>query len=287
MIDLLQTPFERAFRNFAEDISTDCFIGSPYITFEPVKMLVETIAEKEHKSNIRINILTDISYRALVLGSTETLALLYLFKNHENVRITYLPRVHAKIYIANQSNAIITSANFTQGGGKTNFEYGVKINDCAIVKKIQHDINEYRKLGAEIAHDELGVIHAQVKEIKKMIQDEQKIISRTINFHSKIQQRKIEDNLIRARVKNKSVNAIFSDTLLYLLSRCPAKTGELHKQINGIHPDLCDDSADRVIDGTSYGKLWKHQVRNSQQYLRRTGAIFYDKGSKLWHKKNK
>lgn len=250
-------------------------------------MLVETIAEKKSKNNIRINILTDISYRTLVQGATETLALLYLFKNYHNVCITYLPKIHAKIYIANQTNAIITSANFTRGGGKLNFEYGIKINDYAIVQKIQNDINEYKKLGADVTENELEVIHSQVKEIKRLIHAEQKHISKTIKLHSIDQQRKIEDNLIRTRIKNKSVNSIFSETLLYLLSKKPAKTSELNVLVSGIHPDLCDDSTDRVIDGTAFGKLWKHQVRNAQVYLRKSGLAFYDRDTKLWHKTNK
>lgn len=284
MIDLIQSPFDRAFRKFAEGITTNCFICSPYITAEPIKVLVEIIAGKERKNNIRIDVLTDISYRSLVQGSTETSALLYLFKNYRNVRITYLPRIHAKVYIADRSNAIVSSANLTHGGGKINFEYGVRINDRAVVKKIKTDMDEYEKLGAVVTQGELEVIHEQVENIKNMIRAEQKSIARTIKFHSTDKQREIEDNLIRARVKNKSVNAIFSETLLYLLSASPAKTRDLHRLVSSIHPDLCDDSTERVIDGKRFGKLWKHQVRNAQKCLRTTGLIFLDGDTKLWHK---
>ena len=287
MIDLIQTPFNPSFKKFVEDIVTDGFICSPYITDRPIKMLVETVAKKKLKNDIKINVLTDISYHTLVHGGTETSALLYLLENHRNVCVTYLPNIHAKVYIANQSSAIITSANFTHGGGKTNFEYGIRISDHAIVQKIQNDMDEYRKLGEQITQDELETIHTQVEETKKTIRSEKNEIAKAINkMRSKGQQREIENNLIRARTKNKTTHTIFSETLLYLLSKQPSKTKVLNALVSSIHPDLCDSDVDRVIDGKHYGKLWKHQVRNAQVSLKRSDLIFYDKKEKLWRKTN-
>ncbi|MEW6241247.1 MAG: phospholipase D-like domain-containing protein, partial [Chloroflexota bacterium] len=133
MLDLIRSPFKPAFEEFVGSITSDCLICSPYITFGPIRMLTQVIADKKIGENVQINILTDISLRALVQGATEISALLYLFGNHPNVSITYLPRIHAKVYIANKSSAIVTSANFTDGGETRNFEYGVKISDKALV----------------------------------------------------------------------------------------------------------------------------------------------------------
>lgn len=287
MIDLLHSPFKPAFEEFADSIVSDCLICSPYITFGPVKMLVQTIKAKKIGNNIQINILTDISLRTVVQGATEIPALLYLFDNHPNVSITYLPKIHAKVYVANKSSAIVTSANFTDGGETRNFEYGVKINDSLIVQRIQSDINAYQKLGANINQIQLAEIQKQVENIRDAIQVEQKKISQTIRLESKKQERIVEDNLIRIRVKDRSTNSIFSETVLYLLSQKPMGTEELHLRIQNIHPDLCDDDFDRVIDGRHFGKLWKHQVRNAQAYLKRTGLVLYDEEKHLWRKSDK
>ena len=40
-------------------------------------------------------------------------------------------------------------------------------------------------------------------------------------------------------------------------------------------------SIDRVIDGVHFGKRWKHYVRNAQQFLKRTGRVYYD--GDRWH----
>jgi hypothetical protein len=88
--------------------------------------------------------------------------------------------------------------------------------------------------------------------------------------------------LLKNRIKEgKTINAIFSDTILYLLKKKgPLTTAELHPLIQSIHPDICDDSIDRVINGQHFGKKWKHQVRSAQQFLKRQGLIYRDKNNK-------
>ena len=267
-LELLRTPLDATFHNFADSISTDCLICSPYITLAPVRMLVEAIADKQHRADIQINVLTDISYPVLVQGATETPALLYLFDNHPKVRITYLPKLHAKVYIANRSQAIVASANFTNGGVRTNLEYGVRISDTNVVREIHNDISGYQALGADVNRQQIEGIHEQVIIIKEAIRDEQSSIAKTMQLHSVGLRQEMEVNLIRARVRNENINSILSKTLLYLLDRGPATTKELHTQVKSIHPDLCDDSVEHIIDGVGYGKKWKHQVRNAQVTLK-------------------
>lgn len=53
----------------------------------------------------------------------------------------------------------------------------------------------------------------------------------------------------------KQSNEIFSNTILYLLKkRNGLSTYEMHPRIQEIHPDICDDSIDRVINGQHFGK---------------------------------
>ena len=70
-----------------------------------------------------------------------------------------------------------------------------------------------------------------------------------------------------------STNAIFVRTILYLLRNAALTTREMHPLIHNIHPDLCDDTIDRVINGIQFGKEWKHRVRGAQVVLRRKGLI--------------
>jgi hypothetical protein len=56
-------------------------------------------------------------------------------------------------------------------------------------------------------------------------------------------------------------------------------TVTLHDLIEQIHPDLCDNSVDRIIDGKRFGKKWKHAVRTAQQQLKRKGLVTIENGA--------
>jgi hypothetical protein len=70
------------------------------------------------------------------------------------------------------------------------------------------------------------------------------------------------------------MHTVFAKTILYLLTHYgPLSTDQLHPKIKAINPDLCDDTIDRVIDGKSFGKKWKHAVRSAQQQLKKRGLV--------------
>jgi len=85
------------------------------------------------------------------------------------------------------------------------------------------------------------------------------------------------------RIKEgRTINAIFSNTILYLLKKKGSlSTEEIHPLIQMMRPDICDDSIDRVINGQHFGKKWKHLFRNAQQSLKKEGLIYLEGGK--WH----
>jgi hypothetical protein len=58
----------------------------------------------------------------------------------------------------------------------------------------------------------------------------------------------------------------------------PTTTDDMHNDIQALHPDLCDDNVDRIIDGKRFGKKWKHAVRTAQQMLKKKGQIELSNG---------
>jgi phosphatidylserine/phosphatidylglycerophosphate/cardiolipin synthase-like enzyme len=80
-----------------------------------------------------------------------------LVESVANVEATHLPGVHAKVYLADEDAAIVTSANLTIGGLRRNFEYGVAFADAASVNRIREDIVAYARLGALIPASRLGI----------------------------------------------------------------------------------------------------------------------------------
>lgn len=70
------------------------------------------------------------------------------------------------------------------------------------------------------------------------------------------------------------MHTVFARTILYLLDTLgPLTTVQMHSRVEAIHPDLCDNTVDRVIDGKRFGKKWKHAVRTAEQQLKKRGLI--------------
>jgi phosphatidylserine/phosphatidylglycerophosphate/cardiolipin synthase-like enzyme len=281
-MELLSSPFRPHFDQFIDRAERSCLICSPYITMGPVEKLVEKAAQKGLEESLTLRVITDISARNLLNGSTDIAALLLLTQRIRNSDIVYLPRIHAKVYIAGESLAIVSSANFTEGGFWGNLEYGVRVTDASSVQTIRGDVEDYSRLGGGVTTARLGELAERVVQLRGAVQREQRSIDEKLRLLSAELRRATEDELVRVHVSGRSAHAIFAETVLFLLARRNMTTAELHHHIQDIHPDLCDDTTDRVIDGHHFGKLWKHQVRTSQQHLKKKGLVAYNSGDQTW-----
>ncbi len=192
-----------------------------------------------------------------------------------------MPSLHAKVYIADEKFAIITFGNLTGGGLRGNYEYGVGIRTPERVREIRRDLEAYSRLGATVSVEEITSLADELSGLRKEYRARQREVITVAGRKFAGQLRTAQDRVLRLRAKGKSNQAIFCSTIQYLLSRGALRTIELHPLIQQIHPDICDDSVDRVIDGLSFGKKWKHHVRTAQQALKRDGKISFD-GEK-WH----
>lgn len=189
------------------------------------------------------------------------------------MEIRFLPSIHAKVYVADDRVAIVTSGNMTNNGLWQNFEYGVRVTDRNSVRRISLDITQYAALGTQVDQGKLRFLSQISSDLKLIGIQAEKSIKRRLRVEFEDRLRGFDDELIRTRAAGRAPHAIFADAILYLLRQRPMTTHELHPLIQRIHPDLCDDSVDRVIDGRHFGKKWKHAVRTAQQHLKRVGQI--------------
>jgi phosphatidylserine/phosphatidylglycerophosphate/cardiolipin synthase-like enzyme len=281
-MELFSSPLTSVFSNFLSSIEHTCVVCSPYVGREPVRQLVSAVEQEQIEQHLELLVVTGISLKTLLQGATDRDALAELQTAIVSTRIVYLPRVHAKVYLADKRMAIVGSANFTAGGISRNFEYVACIYASQQVQRIRTDIEAYANLGGIVTPRQLATIREIAGSLRQSVDEEQRSISEKMRRASEKIRRETEDDLIRVRIGGTSINAIFSRTIEYLLRREPLTTKQLHERIRGIHPDLCDDTMDRVIDGVRYGKLWKHQVRTAQQHLKRANRIALDEASGTW-----
>ena len=221
-------------------------------------------------------VLTNLRPESVLNGSTDVEAFSKLSKFLPRFELVHLPNLHAKVYVADNQAAVVTSANLTRPGISGNLEYGVAFTDGSVVQEIRRDFENYSLLGAKVGASDIEVILRETKELKEaFIKAERSIRAQAKRaFREKLEA--VQVRLLRQRAKDRTTHAILADTILFLLCRGPLRTTELHPLIQQLHPDICDDSVDRVIDGVHFGKRWKHYVRNAQASLKRTGRIYSD-----------
>lgn len=281
-MELLRSPFEPHFRRLLDTGETRLLICTPYLSREPVSALIRQSAARGAQRMLDVRVITDISARNLLSGATDLDALVDLTQAVQQATVVYVPKVHAKVYVAGQALAIITSANFTDSGARSNLEYGVAISDASVVRRVSTDIDRYAALGGIVPAAALTRLASRARDLRAAMQAAQASVNAQLRRVASSLQRETEDDLIRLHMAGRSPHALFAQTVLYLLSLRPMTTPDLHDQIRVLHPDLCDDSTDRVIDGQHFGKLWKHQVRTAQQHLKRKGAVAYDPETRCW-----
>ena len=277
----LISPWSEQFIEAVSRTRHELFISSPFVNAGGTRTLAEAIGER---TTVSLTLITSLTTENIVNGITDPSALHGLYGKFGCVRISSLERLHAKVYVIDGKIGIITSANLTSGGLETNFEYGVMITDEEVISTMREDMNHYYSLGNVLDQAVLSTLQRKADEIGRLrTQRERAFRESRLTALIERSAREIEFELLRNRIrKGRTVNAILSETMLYFLAKKGSlSTQELHSFIQPMHPDICDDSVDRVIDGQHFGKRWKHLVRDAQQYLKRRGLIKLER--ERWH----
>ena len=281
-IQPLPSPWGATFSQLAATATRDMLILSPYVTLGPIEILLSILRDRGKEHTIRMRLVTDLSPASIATGALDISALLRLLEGLPKSSLTHLPRLHAKVYVADHACAVVTSANLTDGGLSLNYEFGVLVNDPLLVAKIREDAEAYADLGGDVSRDALIDLKTTAEELISLRSQAERGVNSRLKRALNIQSRVAQLKLLHIRARGKTTHGIFADTLMYLLARGRQRTVDLHRMIQRIHPDLCDDSLDRVIDGVHFGKKWKHHVRTAQQHLKRRGAVAYDRG--YWYR---
>ena len=254
----------------------DLLLACPFITRSTTKWISDHLASIGKNQDLHIICITNIKPASVLAGSLELDGLADLGQRFSRFRLFHMPSLHAKVYVADQECAIITSGNLTEGGLRGNCEYGVILRDAEQVKEIRSDFEGYARLGALISVEEAVTLADDLSRLRGLYQaTERKVIKEAGSlFRKKLLE--TQEKVLRFRARGTSTQAIFCNTIEYLLSKGPLRTIEMHPLVQRMHPDICDDQIDRVIDGVNFGKKWKHHVRTAQQALKRAHKIEFD-----------
>ena len=274
-VGFIKSPWQESFLDLISTAQRDLLLVSPFVKVQATDRILSDLQKRGVDRTIHLVMLTNLRPESVLNGSTDVEALSALGKSLPRFELVHLPSLHAKVYVADDRLAVVTSANLTQPGITGNLEYGVSFTDELVVREIRRDLQAYAQLGARVDTSEIEVMLQETTDLKQaFLRAERSIRAEARHaFREKLEAAHVR--LLHQRAKGKTTHAILSDTILFLLARGPLRTIDLHPLIQQLHPDICDDSIDRVIGGVHFGKRWKHYVRNAQQSLKRTGQISY------------
>jgi phosphatidylserine/phosphatidylglycerophosphate/cardiolipin synthase-like enzyme len=275
---LIRSPWQESFLDLISVAQRDLLLVSPFVKTQATDRILSNLQRRGVDRTIRLVVLTSLRPESVLNGATDIEALSSLGRSLPRFELVHLPSLHAKVYVADDRVAVVTSGNLTQPGITGNLEYGVAFSDEPLVREIRRDLEGYAQLGARLDTSELDLMLRETAELKRAFLRAERSIRAEArrSFREKLEAAHVR--LLHQRARGKTTHAILSDTILFLLARGALSTTELHPLIQQLHPDICDDSIDRVIDGVHFGKRWKHYVRNAQQFLKRTGQIRYSGG---------
>lgn len=275
-------PWEAEFSGLISSARNRLVLCSPFISASGVNALLAARRDRPPLGATPV-VLTNLSPRALCQGATDAGATLKLADGLRAGGVFHVPSLHAKVYIADASRAVVTSGNLTEGGLRRNQEYGVLLEDTAAVAAVERDLLELSSLGSWLGRDELESFVAQAESAREAARVAESGASARARAKLAAALAAADESLIRARLQGGPLHRVFTETIRHLLrARGAMPTSEIHAAIQRIHPDLCDDSVDRVIDGQHFGKKWKHAVRTSQQQLKKLGEVELNDG--LWRR---
>lgn len=280
MIDSASQGWHRALRSLIQSVDQHMMICSPFVGQQGTTFITENLPAHFSQSG-NLTFLTNLSVGNVCQLATDPRALRILIGELPASTVFHVPGLHAKVYIADERQAIVTSANLTAGGLYRNLEFGVVISDPSSVRSIRAELFEFANLGASVPFSTLVNYCDALNSILESVEEECRSARNTAKQRFQESLRPIDDELIRLRLTGVAVHTLFARTIEYLLRNHGAMTTvQIHPMIAAIHPDLCDDSIDRVIDGKRFGKKWKHAVRTAQQQLKKQGSIDYAHG--IW-----
>lgn len=276
---LCKKPLRTSIAEIITATNHELLIASPYIKVSEVEWILGLIENGRSSKRICASILTNIRSDSVLTGSLDVEALL-LFSKRCAGRVVTLPRLHAKVYIADTTLALVTSANLTTAGLDTNFEYGLCVDVVEYVKNIRSDLEAYSNLGNPLSQDTLSDLNQVAKQIRESYRDVQNTAEKSLKQKFNRELKKAEKTFLEAQVGQRTASSVFSEAILYILSSGPTSTPELHPEVQRLLPDLCNDKIELIINGERFGKKWKHAVRNAQQALKRNGKLVFD--GKIW-----
>lgn len=157
-IEIVKTPWDEKLRSLVGDTRSNLRVMSPYVKEGAVKQVLEALPE-----GTRMRLVSSFNTARFHRAVSDTQAFRRVIERGGKVR--NYQRLHSKVYLFDDTCAVVTSGNLTVAGLTTNYEYGVLIREEAALKQMAADFS------AVWRHEDTGIIDlAVLEDIDELVQ---------------------------------------------------------------------------------------------------------------------
>ena len=172
----IQPPWENYFFSKVQSVEKSLYLSSPYIKNTVATLFYEVLRSKQNL-NLSIQILTRIRIQDLIDGASDLEAFEKLLQLEElegvNAEIRCISNLHAKVYIFDQNSAIVTSANLTPSGLKSNIEYGIEVTDPTTIQQMLVDMGNYWDAAETLTTEMLEQVGKRLETTESIVKVDQ------------------------------------------------------------------------------------------------------------------
>ena len=258
-------------------------IATPFIKYDATGRLLSELKNRQHQPSIRATIITDISPQSALDASLDISALLLFADHFQQLSVFDVDRLHAKVYLADEKRAIITSGNLTSSAFARNYEYGVVVTEPTMVKRVSDDMRNYAKAGREVSRGELSRLHEASRDVLVRYKRTSRELEAEVRHDLATEWDKISAAFGAPAEFLETGSARFKQPIVEALAAGGSlTTPELCEVIQASWPSLCDDSLLRIAKDGTRKRQWRHDIHTAQETLQRQGMLRRDPRG-LWH----
>lgn len=152
---ILKNPWDTIFYELISSANKSIKIAAPYVKEKIVCKMLENKV-----SNANVSLITSFKLMNYFVGASDLTALTKIINSGGSVK--NFQKLHSKLYIFDDSVAVISSANLTYGGLISNYEYGILLEG----KNVEVIVNDYATLEADVVTGDITSASIQLaKEV--------------------------------------------------------------------------------------------------------------------------
>ena len=233
-------------------------------------------------AGVEVTTLANVDAEAISTAALDLAALRRLAEASPSAMLIALSNLHAKVFVADEAAAIVTSGNLTRSGLDRNLEYGVLLKEPDLVQTVRKDMLAFARLGSQVDAATIATLAPLEEELRQARADMTRSAPRSAKRRFNEVLRQARPTLASMQVGDRSAHAVFGEAIRFVLAGGPQTTKSIEREVSQLLPALCDDSDYFFIKGVRYGRTWKRRLRHAQQHLKRRGIVTYDASRRTW-----